>query len=818
MVVGLCLAILAWLGGAGLAGGGPASAIFPAVPVARAAIPPSAGGPATVGPKRVDFVVASLVADRSAIRPGEPWRIGLKLDHDPGWHTYWRNPGDSGLPTLFEPGGPEAATFGPIVWPMPERLAIGPLANYGYEGEVTLAREVMLPVGWQGSGPVRFEVHAQWLVCREVCIPGEARLALDLALAPADAGATPAWSLERAGFDAAAARAPDPAAAQAATARLADDQFELVLPKGLRAREVEFFPYFEGVLVPAADQELFALPAEAGALLRVRAQPDAPALEADAAGLLVADGRPIELRLASVDTAPVVASRLAVATVKPVSAGSNQPGQAVSRPEGSLLSRFGGGTGPAAGATPGAPGNALPGGGGGAAMSSVGAAAASAAQTPAAGTLVLALFGAVAGGLLLNLMPCVFPVIGLKVLSFASASADAGQRRRHAFAFAAGVILSLALLGGLLLLLRGLGQAVGWGFQLQSPVFVSLMALLFVLIALNLFGVFEIGTRLTTIETRGEGSWGHFLAGAVAVLVATPCTAPFMGGAIGFTLSAGVLATLAVFIALGVGMALPYVLFGLVPGLVRLLPRPGPWLEAFRQLLAFPMLATAVWLAWVLILQTGADGGLRLLIAAVLVSFAAWIYGRAQRGGGFGRTAWARVGAVVLVFGLVATAWQLREIDRLADEPLAATGGLALPGASQGGSLAAAEGAGYPVAWQPWSTAAVAAAQASGRPVFVDFTAAWCISCQANKKIALEREVVRRAFVEAEVVTLRADWTRADPAITVELARHGRNGVPLYLFYAAGTSTPRVLPELLTPEIVVSAIAGAPAALSLDRR
>ena len=784
--------------------------VLGAWPTAHAAIPATADLPAVLGPHRSDHVVSELVADRRAIRPGEPWRIGLKLRHDPGWHTYWRNPGDSGLATLFEPTGPAGSQFGAITWPRPERLAIGPLANYGYEGDVLLARQVTVPEGV--TGPARFEVHAQWLVCREVCIPGEARLALELPVAtgPGQAGAEPGWSADHPRFVEALANAPDADAPRLAQARIEAGRLLLDLPEGLAARQAEFFPFFEAVVTPAADQRLYAAGPTNRQRLELVVADDAPPLDGIdvgvRGGLLVADGRLIDLKLEPASALPTAGDLLAVATVRQPSPGEGGAAQSSSGRSGSLLSALG------------VSSSAPPAGAGSGTSSS---AAADPAGSAPLGSLIFAIAGAMVGGLLLNLMPCVFPVISLKVLSFANASERPATRRRHAFAFAAGVILFLTLLASLLLAFRALGQSVGWGFQLQSPVFVAAMSLLFVLIALNLFGVFEVGARLTTIESGGEGSWGHFWAGAVAVLVATPCTAPFMGGAIGFTLGAGPFATLAVFIALGVGMALPYVLLGLVPALLRWLPRPGPWLEGFRQLLGFPMLATAVWLAWVLMLQTGADGGLRLLAAAVLVGFAAWLYGRGQRHGGSRGRGWALATSAALALGAVAAVWQLGMIDQLADEALsvpaqpgaaavagpaggAVSGGAAGPAGQESGRAAAGAA---PVDWQPWSTASVEAALSAGRPVFVDFTAAWCISCQANKKIALEREGVRKAFAEAGIVALRADWTRGDPAITAELARHGRNGVPLYLLYRPGSAAaPRILPELLTPEIVISAV------------
>ena len=760
------------------------------------------------GAHRADHLEVALVSDRAFVRPGEAFRLGLRLAHDPGWHTYWRNPGDSGLATRFEPVIPGGMVSGPIEWPAPERIAVGPLANYGYEGETLLWRVVTVPQPWQGGPHAAFTVDAQWLVCREVCIPGEARLALDLPIASGSStpSASP-WSEHRAAFERAAAAVPDRTASVTVPAQRSADRLLIELPTTVTGRRVEFFPYFEGVVTPAADQRLVRAQAEPERRLLVMAiAPDAQAAVPDnaAEGLLVVDGKPIELRLAWQTMLPAPGETISVATVQ-------QPAAAVGpsitgiRPGDSLLSRV---LSPGSVADPSA---VAPGTGPSSApITGSSPAAPATGQSPAvSASLLLAAGGALIGGLLLNLMPCVFPVIGLKVLSFAASGAGSRARRRHAFAFAAGVVLSFVVLGALLLALRSVGQAAGWGFQMQSPVFVASMCLLFVAIALNLFGVFEVGARLTTIDARGQGMVGHFSAGVVAVLVATPCTAPFMGSAIGFTLGTGAIQTLLIFVALGLGMAIPYLLFGLVPGLLRLLPRPGPWLEGFRQVLAFPMLATAAWLAWVLTLQTGADGVLRLLIAAVVVGFAAWLHGRSQqrrhpgRRAGAGPRVWSTAAAIAMTTALGTIGWQLVVIERLATEGARVD---AADRATAPAVSASESGTGDAIDWRPWSRAAVEQALDAGRPVFVDFTAAWCISCQANKKIALERDAVRRVFARAGIVALRADWTRSDPAITAELARHGRNGVPLYLYYGGSSRTPAVLPELLTAEIVVAAV------------
>ncbi|MGE0310408.1 MAG: protein-disulfide reductase DsbD family protein [Lautropia sp.] len=760
------------------------------------------------GAVRVDNLEAELVADVAAIVPGRPFRLGLRLAHDPHWHTYWRNPGDSGLPTQFDPTGPQGTRFDDIAWPAPERIAVGPLANYGYEGEVILARETTLPASHPPTN-ARFQVLAQWLVCKDVCIPGEASLALTLPVRAAGAPAEPGPFA--AAFDRHASRVPDARRPLGARAWQGDGRFGLMLDETRNVGTAEFFPYFEGVVRPAAPQALsLSREAPARPVLVTELVDGAAGFDAassPAGGLLVLDGKPFEVRLARVAQAPLYGDAISVAALAAEAPGGAKAGGLLAAagsggPGGSTLGAAGGSAGAKVGSQLGSqvgsqviaqadsPRAARP------PAAATGAAQASGTAT----TLVFALVGAVLGGLLLNLMPCVFPVIGLKVMSFAGGGgASPGHARRQALAFSAGVVLSFLLLGALLLALRAAGEVVGWGFQMQSPVFVSAMALLFLMIGLNLFGVFEVGTSLTTIQTSGDGAASNFWTGVVAVLVATPCTAPFMGSAVGFTLTSPAPQTLAIFVALGVGMALPYLLFGFVPALIRWLPRPGPWLETFKQLMGFPMLATASWLVWVLALQAGADGVLHLLLAGIALAFGGWLLGRQQRRGrGLGPRAAPWRFALAMV-SLVLAVWQVVAVDRSAAVDLAAGG----TGAA--GTVAAVP-APRAAGWQPWSSAAVEAALAAGRPVFVDFTAAWCISCQANKKLVLERDAVLDAFTQRHAVLLRADWTRRDPSITRELARHGRNGVPLYLWIPRAGEVPVVLPELLTIDTVLAAL------------
>ena len=385
-----------------------------------------------------------------------------------------------------------------------------------------------------------------------------------------------------------------------------------------------------------------------------------------------------------------------------------------------------------------------------------------------------ALLLAFLGGIVLNLMPCVFPVLSLKVLGLAG-SAHRAEQWRHGIAYAAGVILSFALLGGVLLMLRAGGAAIGWGFQLQSPVVVGLLAYLLFAMGLSLSGVAEFGAGLSGIGSRlagGTGLAGAFATGILATIVATPCTAPFMGAALGFALIAPAPVALLIFVALGVGLALPFVLATAIPGIARRLPRPGAWMVWFKQLLAFPLYGTVAWLIWVLIQEVGPGGALAALLGLVVVGFAVWIYGRTRFVGPAGRRLGAGLGATGIAASVILAAL-LAPAD-------------AQPPGAQSGDPAASSGLHY----EKFSTARLDRLIAEHQPVFVNLTAAWCITCLVNERTSLDRTAVRRAFADRHIVALKGDWTRQDPEITVLLQKFGRSGVPLYLLYdKAGTPT-----------------------------
>jgi thiol:disulfide interchange protein len=674
-------------------------------------------------------VRAELVAHApQGVAPGQPMWLGLVIDHQPHWHTYWKNPGDSGLPTTLQWELPPGFKAGEIEWPTPQRLPIGPLVNYGHEGKLLLPVKLEVPAGFKAE-TLDVKLHAEWLVCRDVCIPesGEFRLSLNTR-----AG----WASHTAQFDAAAARRPLEVAGVKAAAEVTRDALVVQvdgLPPAWQGRPIAFFPETAGVI-------------ENAAVAPVQWQ----------------DGR---------WTARVPLSSQRSAEPAQMSAVLTTPDQ----PTGLQVAFAVAGTWPPPDAAPaaaeGAPAPASP--------------------PPQASNigLVAALLFALAGGALLNLMPCVFPVLSLKVIGFASHAHDRRALAGGGFAYTAGVVLSFVALAGALLALRAGGEQLGWGFQLQSPAVIATLAALFTLIGLNLTGVFEFGSilpsSLASLRAR-HPLVDSALTGVLAVAVASPCTAPFMGASLGLAVTLPAVQALSVFAALGLGMALPYLAVSLWPALARALPRPGAWMAHFRTVLAFPMFATVVWLIWVFGQQTGIDAVAALLSTLVALAFAAWALGAP----GFAPKARAVLGVLAVATLVAALAWML---PVLATPALAGARGDAAPQAGD--------------RWQAWSTDKVNELRAAGRPVFVDFTAAWCVTCQYNKRTTLSNASVLADFDSRNVALLRADWTRRDPAITAELARLGRSGVPVYVLYAPGTSTPQVLSEILSVADMQAALA-----------
>jgi len=694
------------------------------------------------GPQRTERIEAELVPMSAWAAPGSTAVVAVKQTIQPGWHTYWRNPGDSGGATTLGWTLPQGVRAGDIVWPLPERQRIAGLMNYGYSGEVWLPVPIEIPATARAGTVLPLTVKAAFFVCSaEMCVPEDLTLRLDL---PVREGAAPLDRRHGAAITTVLEQAPRPAGLEARIA-LQDGILTLSAAGGpLAGRDPGpsyFFPFTGGVIDhPAAQTGTWG---PQGLTLRL-----SPGGETRAAGL----AGPVEGVLVTTQGAWEI--RAEAGTPLAGTSGSGTLAAAADGPTDA--------PGPASDTSP--------------------------------ALFAQALLFAILGGLILNLMPCVFPILAMKAASLAASAHDPRHARRDGLAFLAGVLTTFLLLAGGLLALRATGEAVGWGFQLQSPPVTAGLALLILAVALNLSGVFHVGGGLQGAGagplSRLPGGLGAFFTGALAVIVAAPCTAPFMAFALGAALVMPWPMALLVFLGLGLGLALPFVAVSLSPGLLAKLPRPGPWMERLKNLLAFPMYATALWLAWVFSRQTGAEALGLLFAAGLLLALGAWLIGCGQTERGFGRR-----GVFHLTAGVAAVLLAGAALILAASAP-----------AEAAGSAAAVEGAG-PTS-TPWSTAAVEAALAEGRPVLVNFTADWCVTCKINERTSLSTTGVKAAIEGSNAVYLVGDWTRRDDAITAELQRHGRSGVPLYLLYSPGSAEPRILPQLLTEGVVVEALKG----------
>ena len=687
-----------------------------------------AGAPAVAAEIDTGHLKAELVSQARGVAPGQTIHVAPRQKIQKGWHTYWRNAGDSGEPTAIAwtlPPGWKASDF---VWPAPQRQPTGPLMNYGYSGEVLLPMALTAPADARTGEAVALKATASFLVCEQVCVPEQAELTLNLTVTANPAPEDPAWGRKIA---AVLTAAPRPVGLDAVFARQGEG-LKLAITgaplKGAEDADAYFFPFDGTAIDHAKPQAIERGPEGLTLTIAPGVAFHAPKPPEQLAGVLVADGRAFEID-AKAGAPPASASGLGAPRSTASSAG------------------FG-----------------------------LGAAA------------VFAFLG----GIVLNLMPCVFPVLAMKATSLARHADEHRAARAQGVAFLAGVLATFLALAGALIAIRAGGAAVGWGFQLQSPPIVAGLCLLMLGVALNLSGVFELGQSLQGagqgFASRG-GMFGAFFTGALAVVVAAPCTAPFMGPAMGWALIQSAPVALAVFAALGLGFAAPFTLAAFAPGLLSRLPKPGPWMETFRRLMAFPMYAAAAWLAWVLAAQSGQAGLARVLAAAVGLALAAWLFGRWQRAQGQDRrpVISTAIAGVVLALSLAT----------------ALAPGYAAPAGAEGSAGRA------DAPYEPWSAARLAAARAEGRPVFVNFTAAWCVSCQVNERVALSTDKVAKALAATNAVYLKGDWTRKDAVIEAELAKHGRAGVPLYLVYGAHGGEGVILPQLLTADMVVRALGAA---------
>ncbi len=713
------------------------------------------GGPflhAAESPKiEKPHVTASIVVDQNAIAPGATFWLGVRYQMEDKWHIYWKNPGDTGLPTEIDWRLPDGFTTGKLQWPTPQTYLMSGLMNWVYEDEVVLMTQVTAPDTLKPGDTIEIRAESSWLICKDVCIPGDASLSLTLPVAQANQSDAALAAL----FASTMAAWPRSLDAWQVQGEVRDDTVTLLITGNgdelAAPSDIYFFSESPAIdankeqPVDQLDETTFRV------LLTKSAYFDKPITELP--GVLKSASGWIE-----------GGSFLGLA-VDPIAALDEE----------SVLA-LGSGQGGAASTTTDAPvlGSSLE------------------------ITVLQAFLFAFIGGIILNLMPCVFPVLGIKIMGFVQqAGEDSSELKKHGLVFALGVILSVWVLVGLLLALRAGGEALGWGFQLQEPRFVAFLIALFFLFGLNLAGVFEIGTSMVGVGSdlqSKSGLSGSFFSGVLAVAVATPCTAPFMGAAIGFALAQSIFITFATFTLLGLGLALPYIVLSFAPALIQKLPRPGAWMESFKQFMAFPLFATVIWLLWVYGLQTDMNGVTRLLAAILLMGMGAWIFGRwgaPHRKTGIKRFAYLLTAASLLsgaYIGLTAS----QSSDPLADSTLIADHG--------GGSQELG------VTWETWSANKVEQLQAEGKTVYVDFTAAWCLTCQANKKVVFSSQEVRDRFNrDPNLVLMKADWTKRDPAITEALAGFGRSGVPLNVIYTPD-GAPKVLPTALTPSIVLDAL------------
>ena len=632
---------------------------------------------------RAQGINPELVAEGPA-PPGGEVELAIHMRPEPGWHGYWLNPGDAGLPMGVKWHLPSGFAAGVLRYPVPGRLEIANLMNYVYEQDYAVLVRLKVPADAHGTVPIR--AQASWLACTDkICVPGRGELSLDL---PVGTG-TP----NRAEFDEWRRALPQPLASlghfETRGNRL---RVAIPLPASVKVDHPYLFPAVDGPVDYDAKQDF----RRSGDVLIAELQRKGPAPGVFPAVVSLGDGRGLEFK----------------AVAGPV-------------PEGTPI----GGLGWTA--------------------------------------MVFALVGAVAGGILLNLMPCVFPILALKALHVSRAGGEAVEARADALAYSAGAIVGTGALGGVLLALRAAGSEAGWAFQLQDPRTIMLLLLLAVAITANLLGLFEL--PVLGGAARPVGSFG---TGALAAFVATPCAGPFLGVALGTALLLPAAGSVLVFAALGLGLALPFVVIAFVPSLRARLPRPGPWMRKLQRFLAIPMAASAAACLWLLERQAGGHGLLIGAMFGIVLLVLLFIAGLVQRR----RSAFAWVGAIAAI-GVV---------------------GIALAAAPSGSRIVAhVEGA------EPWSEAKVASYVAQKKPVFVYFTADWCLSCKVNEATSIDRSEVREALRKANVKILAGDWTSGDPSITRFLDSQGRAGVPLYLWYAPGKPVEQ-LPQVLTPSMLIS--------------
>ncbi len=664
------------------------------------------------------YVVTRLLADKTNnIQAGESICIGLEQIIYPKWHTYWKNPGDSGLATSITWDLPEGFSVGELEWPTPQKIPFGPLTNYGYEGTVTLLQTLTVPDNLSDM-PYQLDARVDLLVCHDICIPESYDVSIILN------GTTPAE--------------PDKIAAAEELLPITQD-----VNAGFYANGENLVLDITGDFINADSvKSITILPEEWGL---VKNTADAKIKKTDT-------GFSISQNIGERDFAEIEKYNVIVNANKNDGTTEIFRISAVEIENPTLNSIT----------------NENNAGG--------------------IGLFLQAFIFALLGGIVLNLMPCVFPVLSMKALSLVNLhKEEESKARAHGIAYTLGILISFAIIGGILLALKAGGAQIGWGFQLQSPVIIMALAYLVFIIGLNLAGFFEFTNKLSNIgqkQTQGDGTKGAFFTGVLATLVATPCTAPFMGVALGYALTQPAIIAMSVFLALGFGLALPYLALCFIPALRSKLPRPGAWMDTFKQFLSFPLFLTAVWLIWVLARQGGEMAVLIALLGMVTIAFILWL-GRHIPKSGIAKTI-AVAALIISIFFTVSTfitVGQLGVVDSVAES-----------GETQN--------------WESFSNEKLSSLLKGDQPIFTNMTAAWCITCQVNDRIALKPNSTKTLFKDLDVAYLKGDWTNKDAQITKYLNQYDRQGVPLYVYYGARDpmtgKRPEavVLPQILTTRIV----------------
>ncbi|MGE9294702.1 MAG: protein-disulfide reductase DsbD family protein, partial [Puniceicoccales bacterium] len=701
-------------------------------------------------PVRSEHVEAELVSTVESVRPGEPFWMALRLKMDPHWHTYWVNPGDAGLVTEIKwKEAPEGMKISGFVWPTPKLFDQAGIINYVYEDETYLLMKATPPASLKPGDTLTLEARADWLECDDsMCLPGGVDLSLELPVKdepPVDGQYSSIIDTFR------QKHLPKMSNDWAASASVDDSTVTLTLvPQGdaigHELGEVYFFS--SNAYISAGAEQTVTRDDDGVVTITMQ-------LDEYYSGPQPAESLPGVVRS---DNGWVPGEAFIGLEINPdlgTSAGGEQAAA------------------------------------GGEVSGTADSVASNTADSEASATApsLLPLLGlAFVGGLILNLMPCVFPVIGLKIMSFVNqAGEERGKVVAHGFIYTLGVLMSFWALAGVLIALRAGGEELGWGFQLQSPGFVLALTVLLLVFGLNLSGVFEVGHSAVGVGanlTAKKGLSGSFFSGVLATVVATPCAAPFLAPALGGALTLPPVQSIVIFTVIGLGLAFPYLLLSFFPQLASKLPRPGAWMESFKQLMGFLMYATVAALIWVLAGQVASETLLIVLFSLVVASLGCWVFGRwGQPHKSSGARFTAIVIALLLIIGAPIYAWNdIRAAQQRAEQ------------------VAAAKAAGEQLdflVWEKWSPETVEKLLAEGRPVYIDFTARWCATCQVNKRVYKDPALIGK-FQQDKVVTLKADWTNHDPAITQALAKFNRSAVPFNVLYIPGESTPVTLPELLT--------------------